>query len=88
MLEFVSYIRLKYIEPNTPRAFVVPGGNTGAWIITIPKVIVIGGVLLAQDAYVWKVVLLFNVVISLVYWVWSTRHRCSQFSLSLPPEGK
>lgn len=28
-----SGIRLRYTEPNTPRAFKVPGGNAGMWIV-------------------------------------------------------
>lgn len=85
MLEFVSYIRLKYIEPDTPRAFVVPGGLAGAWIITFPKVVVIGCVLCAQEWAVWKLAIVFNVAITLIYVIWSKYHRCSRFSLSLPP---
>ena len=55
LLEFMSYLRLKYIEPDTPRGFVVPGGLKGAWIITLPKTIVITIVLVAQDRMIWAV---------------------------------
>jgi amino acid transporter len=42
LLEFASFIWLKYKEPNTPRPYEVPGGIIGAWAITIPKLFVIG----------------------------------------------
>ena len=35
VLMFVSYILLKYTQPNRPRAFVIPGGMFGAWLVTI-----------------------------------------------------
>lgn len=32
---FITFIRLRYTQPNRPRSFVVPGGKFGAWLITI-----------------------------------------------------
>lgn len=35
ILMFISFIRLRYTQPNRPRSFKIPGGNFVAWIITI-----------------------------------------------------
>ena len=32
---FTAYLRLKYTQPNRPRAFVIPGGRAGGWITCI-----------------------------------------------------
>ena len=32
---FTAYLRLKYTQPNRPRAFVIPGGSAGGWITCI-----------------------------------------------------
>lgn len=33
VLMFVTFIRLRYTQPNRPRSFRVPGGKVGAWIV-------------------------------------------------------
>jgi len=43
LLEFASFLELKYSERHTPRPYVVPGGFFGAWLITTFKCIIIGG---------------------------------------------
>lgn len=63
-------MRLKYVEKDTPRPFAVPFGVTGAWVITIPKIVVLGGVLFAQSSRIWLFCGSFNLVISLIYLVW------------------
>ncbi|MBO5630056.1 MAG: amino acid permease, partial [Aeriscardovia sp.] len=35
IIMFVSFIRLKYTQPNRPRGFTCPGGIVGAWIVAI-----------------------------------------------------
>ncbi|EFA22985.1 APC family permease [Bifidobacterium gallicum] len=35
ILMFTAFIKLRYDQPNRPRAFKVPGGMVGAWIVTI-----------------------------------------------------
>lgn len=70
LLEFYAFLRLKYIEKDTVRPFVVPFGNAGAWAITVPKIIVLSGVLLAQKRYIWVTCGSFNVVVSGAYLVW------------------
>jgi L-asparagine transporter-like permease len=70
LLEFFAFLRLRYVEKDTERPFKVPFGNTGAWAITIPKIIVLSGVLLAQSSRIWLFCGVFNLAISLVYLVW------------------
>lgn len=70
LLEFFAFLRLKYVEKDTERPFEVPFGNTGAWAITIPKIIVLGGVLFAQEGSVWLFCGTFNLLVSLVYLIW------------------
>ncbi|TMW59253.1 hypothetical protein Poli38472_004322 [Pythium oligandrum] len=70
LLEFFAFLRLKYIEKDTERPFEVPFGRPGAWLITIPKIIVLAGVLFAQSSRVWLVCGSFNVVIMALYFVW------------------
>lgn len=33
VLMFISFLKLKYDQPNRPRMFKVPGGKVGAWIV-------------------------------------------------------
>ncbi|TDH72955.1 hypothetical protein CCR75_007593 [Bremia lactucae] len=70
LLEFSAFLRLKYVEKNTLRPFEVPFGNTGAWGITVPKILVLVGVLVAQKRHVWLACGLFNVAVSGAYLVW------------------
>lgn len=70
LLEFFAFLRLKYVEKDTERPFSVPFGNTGAWAITLPKVIVLGGVMFAQSGRVWLFCGAFNAVVSIAYLVW------------------
>merc|ERR1719427_1731961 len=53
LLEFVSFIRLRYTEPDAERPYKVPGGMCVAWAITIMKLSIIISiiVLIAQK---WK----------------------------------
>jgi uncharacterized membrane protein len=63
-------LRLKYVEKHTERPFAVPFGNTGAWCITVPKILVLSGVLLAQKQHVWVTCGLFNLAVSSAYLIW------------------
>uniref|UniRef100_A0AAV1TW27 Amino acid transporter n=1 Tax=Peronospora matthiolae TaxID=2874970 RepID=A0AAV1TW27_9STRA len=74
MLEFFAFLRLKYVESDTERPFVVPFGRLGAWAITLPKIVVLLGVLIAQKRSVWVLCGLFNVVVSSAYLVWRRFH--------------
>jgi amino acid transporter len=42
VLEFGAFLWMRYKEPDTDRPFKIPGGMIGAWLVVIPKVIVIG----------------------------------------------
>ncbi|CAH0481212.1 unnamed protein product [Peronospora belbahrii] len=70
LLEFFAFLRLKYVEKDSERPFVVPFGNVGAWSITLPKIMVLSGVLLAQKRSIWMICGLFNVTVSSTYLVW------------------
>ncbi|KAI9920633.1 hypothetical protein PsorP6_000183 [Peronosclerospora sorghi] len=70
LLEFFAFLRLKYVEKDAERPFVVPFGNAGAWAITLPKVLVLAGVLIAQKRSVWVICGMFNVIISSAYLIW------------------
>ncbi|KAL3665142.1 hypothetical protein V7S43_009773 [Phytophthora oleae] len=70
LLEFFAFLRLKYVEKDTERPFVVPFGNTGAWAITMPKILVLSGVLLVQKRHIWVTCGLFNLLVSCSYLVW------------------
>ncbi|MDJ1120985.1 APC family permease [Olsenella sp. YH-ols2217] len=35
VLMFVSFLKLRHDQPNRPRLFKVPGGNFGAWLVSI-----------------------------------------------------
>uniref|UniRef100_M4B7Z9 Uncharacterized protein n=1 Tax=Hyaloperonospora arabidopsidis (strain Emoy2) TaxID=559515 RepID=M4B7Z9_HYAAE len=50
----------------------------GAWAITLPKIVVLLGVLIAQKRSVWVLCGLFNVVVSSVYLVWRRFHPAHQ----------
>jgi membrane protein implicated in regulation of membrane protease activity len=58
------------VEPDTPRPFEVPFGKPGAWFITIPKILVLTGVLLAQSWNVWLFCGTFNVLLVIAYIIW------------------
>ena len=48
VLMFVSYICLKYMQPNRPRSFTIPGGMFGAWLVTVVGLIAcVFGIVLA-----------------------------------------
>lgn len=34
VLMFISFLKLRYAQPNRPRSFVVPGGKLGAWLVS------------------------------------------------------
>jgi len=42
VLEFAAFLWMRYKEADAERPFKIPGGMVGAWLVVIPKVIVIG----------------------------------------------
>jgi amino acid transporter len=52
MSEFAAFIRLRYTEPLAERPYKIPGGMCGAYLVTLPKVLIVGGITFFYD---WKV---------------------------------
>ncbi|KNH07381.1 Amino AcidPolyamineOrganocation protein [Perkinsela sp. CCAP 1560/4] len=70
LLTFVSFLRLKYIEKDTPRPYVVPFGLPGAWITTLVKMVLmffVMATIFVQRPHVLIFYIGFNVFLSLVY---------------------
>jgi hypothetical protein len=80
-LESFAFLRLRYTEPSTHRPFKVPGGNIGAWCVTMPKMAVI---IFAMSTAGWvsiAVVAGFNVVFAAAYFAhewWKTRAKVAE----------
>jgi len=72
LLEVVSFIRLRYTEPEAKRPFKVPGGMFVAWTITIMKLSFVLTIILIMAYQKWKPLLwiiIFNIVIAVSYFV-------------------
>eukprot|EP00499_Haloplacidia_sp_CaronLabIsolate_P011274 CAMPEP_0196771324 /NCGR_PEP_ID=MMETSP1104-20130614/1620_1 /TAXON_ID=33652 /ORGANISM="Cafeteria sp., Strain Caron Lab Isolate" /LENGTH=597 /DNA_ID=CAMNT_0042141443 /DNA_START=233 /DNA_END=2022 /DNA_ORIENTATION=- len=74
LLELASFVRLRYVEPDAPRPYRVPGGTWGLWAITIPKVLVLVGSLVLMDWTAWALCCGANLLFALAYLVWR-RHN-------------
>eukprot|EP00475_Leptophrys_vorax_P044249 TRINITY_DN8795_c0_g2_i1.p1 TRINITY_DN8795_c0_g2~~TRINITY_DN8795_c0_g2_i1.p1 ORF type:complete len:323 (-),score=53.70 TRINITY_DN8795_c0_g2_i1:71-1039(-) len=73
VLEMVAFLYLKWKRPDAERPYAVPGKMRGAWLITIPKAVVVVSTLSAQDGQTWLVGSIFcSVVISIS---WLLRHQ-------------
>jgi len=68
LLEFAAFVSLKYTEPGTPRPFAVPGGKLGAWVVTIPKVIIVGATLVMSSTLTWAICMGLNLLFVWCYW--------------------
>lgn len=67
MSEFAAFIRLRHTEPDAHRPFKIPGGMCGAYMVTLPKVVIVGGITFFYD---WKVLVFgfsWTAVIILAY---------------------
>lgn len=71
LLEFVSFIRLRYTEPEANRPYKVPGGMCVAWTITILKLIFVIAiiVLMAGEFAPLICIVGFNLLITIVYFI-------------------
>ena len=70
ILTFLSFLRLKYIEKDTPRPYVVPGGMAGAWLTTLSKMVLMLFVMVTifvTHPHVLLFYIGYNVVLSIVY---------------------
>lgn len=81
LIEFAAFLWIKHKEPNVNRPFAVPGGKVGAWVISIPKFLIIGLAMALSEKRTLIVVAGINVVIVLLFFV----HRViKQYFLSQP----
>ena len=75
-LETVAFLRLRYIEANTHRPFLVPGGLPLAWALTVAKGAVLGFAFATITAWhVWAIAGGVNVVVILGYFAVSHCRR-------------
>lgn len=84
ILMFVSFLRLRYEQPNRPRTFVVPGGMIGAWIVAgVGLAASVFGIVLALyppeqvkkevgsgTTYVTIILVIIAVVLALCIWIY------------------
>jgi len=76
IFEFAAFIWLKYKEPGTVRQYTVPGGIVGAWVITVPKLFLVGATMCTSRPYTILICILLNLLIFLAYVV---RTHCWKF---------
>lgn len=78
-LQFASFLCLRYTEPFAPRPYVVPGGMFGAWLITIPKFLIVVVTLIFSDTSVIWAAFFANLLFILAYvpfcWLRSARQQ-------------
>ena len=69
-LTYTSFLRLRYVEPDTPRPFTVPGGKPAAWFLVCLKLCVMFTVAgsNASDPLLMAMVLGVNVCIGIGYY--------------------
>jgi len=67
LFEFAAFIWLKYKESDTVRQYSVPGGLLGAWLLTLPKVFLIGATMLTSRFYTIIICILLNCVFCFAY---------------------
>jgi len=71
LLEFLSFIRLRYTEPEAIRPYKVPGGMCVAWAMTLMKLSFVLTIMLFM-VQEWKplmCIVTFNVIITFIYFV-------------------
>ena len=88
ILMFSAFIRLKYTQPNRPRAFKCPGGKTGAWIVGIIGILASGlGILMSiwppaqvaqevgsPEVYVWTIIVICCIILAIPFLIyWGAR---------------
>ncbi|MBR4414457.1 MAG: amino acid permease [Aeriscardovia sp.] len=81
IIMFISFIRLKYTQPNRPRGVTCPGGIVGAWIVTIIGLLSsLFGIVMSiwppaqvseevgsPQIYVWSIIIICLVCIAIPY---------------------
>eukprot|EP01083_Nonionella_stella_P147461 465305_1 len=69
--EMVSFLRLRYTEPDTERPYKVPGGLCVAWFITIVKcVLVLVLFVLVINDHVYYIAITIGFFVLVVIWYW------------------
>jgi len=71
LLEFISFIRLRYTEPEANRPYKVPGGMCVAWAITIMKLIFVTAVIVLMAGEFEPLICIvgFNLLITIIYFL-------------------
>ena len=81
IIMFISFIRLKYTQPNRPRGVTCPGGIVGAWIVTIVGILSsLFGIVMSiwppaqvseevgsPQIYVWSIIIICLVCVAIPY---------------------
>lgn len=71
-------MRFRYRDPDRARPFRVPGGMAGAWLITVPKVLVVGATLAMADSLTLLISAGINAFIIILYLVvYVCRRTCT-----------
>jgi glutamate:GABA antiporter len=77
LMVFASLIKLRYSQPDTPRAFKIPGGIAGVWIV--------GGLGLMSSGFTFLVSLLPTAGVNLSVWQYALIMLIGTACLALPP---
>lgn len=89
IFEFASFIKLRLSLPHAERPYKVPGGWTGVFLITLPKLIVVGFTLFTMDAFSFWSGLAINLLASLLYGLkMLLMHSLSRYSEGETPVGE
>ena len=88
ILMFITFVRLRYTQPNRPRAFKCPGGKTGAWIVAIIGIAASClGILMSvwppaqvaqevgsPEVYVWTIIVICCIILAIPFLIyWAAR---------------
>lgn len=74
LLEVGAFVRLRFVEPDAPRPYRIPGGPFGMWLATVPKVFVLAGSLALMQWRAWAICGSCNLLFALAYPIWRKRN--------------
>ena len=73
VIMFIAFLRLKYLQPNRPRGFTVPGGRGGAWTVAVVGIVTsLFGIVMS----IWPPAQVSEEVGSPAVYVWSILGIC------------
>jgi amino acid transporter len=75
VLEMFAFLHLKWKRPDAHRPYEVPWKMKGAWLITIPKAVVVVSTLAAQDKETWYVGGSFCGIILILSWIFRLKEQ-------------